>query len=554
MLTNLSIRNFAIVSHVEIDWQHGMTTITGETGAGKSIAIDALGLCLGERATTSVVRPGSDKAELIACFDVCNNDKARQWLTVQDLHNDNECIIRRLITSEGRSKAYINGTPVPLAQLKVLGQLLINIHGQHDHQLLLKTTEQRLLLDDYAQHQGLLDEIKYFQKQWRATNTELQTLLESQQQRQAQQQLLQYQVKELDEFSLQEGEFSQLEADFKRHANAQQLLVLSGQCLKQLDDENEYSLTAQLQKIVDDVQQLAALDNGAEEISKMLTEASIQIQEASRDLNYYQQSIDLDPESFSIIEERYSTALNLARKHQVNPEDLFAYHQKLQGQLQHLSGDEERHQHLHDELDTIKEQYHQVAAKLSNSRSKAAKKLAKLITQSMRELSMPDAQFSVKITDSHSEQLSAYGFDDVEFLVSMNPGQPLEALHKVASGGELSRISLAIQVILAEKVITPTLIFDEVDVGISGPTAAKVGQKLQQLGGNTQVICVTHLPQVASKGRQQLFVAKLTDGKHTQTSVTPLNQDAREREIARLLAGDEITDNAIANARELLAS
>lgn len=554
MLTNLSIRNFAIVSHVEIDWHQGMTTITGETGAGKSIAIDALGLCLGERATTSVVRPGTDKAELIASFDVSGNKKAKQWLTEQELNDENDCIIRRLINSEGRSKAYINGTPVPLAQLKMLGQLLINIHGQHDHQLLLKTTEQRQLLDDYAQHHGLLDDIKFFQKQWRTKNNELNSLLESQQQRQAQQQLLQYQVKELDEFSLQQGEFSQLEADFKRHANAQQLLVISGQCLNQLSDENEYSVSAQLQKIADDVQQLAALDKGAEAIAGMLADASIQIQEASRDLNYYQQSIDLDPEAFNLIEERYSTAITLARKHQVNPEDLFDYHQKLQAQLSQLSGDEERHQHLHDELDTIKEQYNQIAEKLRVSREKSAKKLAKLITESMRELSMPDARFNVQINHQVNEQLSSHGYDDIEFLVSMNPGQPMEALHKVASGGELSRISLAIQVILAEKVITPTLIFDEVDVGISGPTAAKVGQKLQQLGSNTQVICVTHLPQVASKGQQQLFVAKLTDGKHTQTSVTPLAQDAREREIARLLAGDEITDNAIANAKELLAS
>ncbi|WP_394176660.1 DNA repair protein RecN [Thalassotalea litorea] len=554
MLTNLSIRNFAIVSHVEIDWQQGMTTITGETGAGKSIAIDALGLCLGERATTSVVRPGSDKAELIASFDVGTNKKAKDWLTQQELNDDNDCIIRRLINGEGRSKAYINGTPVPLAQLKILGQLLINIHGQHDHQLLLKSTEQRQLLDDYAQHHGLLDELRFFQKQWRHKNNELNALLESQQQRQAQQQLLQYQVKELDEFSLQDGEFSQLEADFKRHANAQQLLSLSAQCLNQLGDENEYSVSAQLQKIVDDMQQLTSLDNGAEAISNMLLDASIQIQEASRDLNYYQQSIDLDPEAFNIIEERYSTAVTLARKHQVNPEDLFGFHQKLHSQLNLLSGDEERHQHLHDELDSIKEHYQQVAEKLRASREKSAKKLAKLITQSMRELSMPDAKFSVQISHTKAEQLSAYGLDDIEFLVSMNPGQPLEALHKVASGGELSRISLAIQVILAEKIITPTLIFDEVDVGISGPTAAKVGQKLQQLGKNTQVICVTHLPQVASKGCQQLFVAKLTDGKHTQTSVTRLAQEAREREIARLLAGDEITDNAMANARELLAS
>ncbi|TRX57294.1 DNA repair protein RecN [Thalassomonas sp. M1454] len=554
MLLNLSIKNFAIVSFVEIDWQQGMTTITGETGAGKSIAIDALGLCLGERATTNTVRPGSQKAELSAHFDIANNDKAIAWLAAHDLTQDGECLIRRVITAEGRSKAYINGSAVPLAQLKALGQFLINIHGQHDHQLLIKSHEQRKLLDGYAGHQNLLEKLKSQQKQWQQLQLEFKLLEQNHQQRQAQQQLLQYQVKELDEFNLQEQEFPQLENDYKRHSNSQQLLTLSEQCVKQLDNSEQFSMLSLLQKCSDDITELAELDSNASELAQLVNEARIQLEEASNDLIHYQQSIDIDPQAYALIEERYSTALQLARKHQVAPENLVSFHANLSQQLTTLQQDDDRLLNMANELEQCQSKYLDIAKKLSKSRAKAAKSLQQRITTSIQQLNMPDACFELSICPKQQTTPSEFGIDEIEFLVSMNPGQPLEALHKVASGGELSRISLAIQVILAERVVTPTLIFDEVDVGISGPTAAMVGQQLQLLGENTQVICVTHLPQVASKGHQQLFVTKLTDGKHTQTSVSMLSKESREREIARLLAGDSITESSLANARDMLAS
>ncbi|WP_371186402.1 DNA repair protein RecN [Thalassotalea maritima] len=554
MLINLSIKNFAIVSFVEIDWQHGMTTITGETGAGKSIAIDALGLCLGDRAMSNTVRPGADKAEICASFDVSKLPKVQKWLLHHDLQQEDECIIRRVISKEGRSKGYVNGCPVPLSQLKDIGQYLINIHGQHDHQLLLKPSEQRRLLDDYGKHQKLLKQIGQLHRQYTSLLNEKQALQASHDKRQAEMQLLQYQVKEFDEFALQANEFEQLENDFKRHANAQQLLQTSELCLAQLAGDDAYSILSLIQQCGDQLHKLAELDSNAQTIADMVEDARISLQEAQHDLSHYQQSIDIDPQTYALIEERYSFALQLSRKHQVLPEALYDYHQQLRQRLASIGDDDSRLEFIDGELIDVCQSYQQLAAQLTQARQRAGEKLAKQISQSMHQLNMENARFSVQLQQHPQQQLSRHGQDDIEFVVSMNPGQPLEALHKVASGGELSRISLAIQVILSAKVTTPTLIFDEVDVGISGPTAAMVGKQLQRLGQSTQVICVTHLPQVASKGRQQLFVAKLSDGQHTQTSVTPLSTPMREQEIARLLAGDQITEHSLANARELLAS
>jgi len=571
MLLNLSIKNFAIVRQLEIDWQSGMTTITGETGAGKSIAIDALGLCLGQRAITNVVRPQCKKAELAATFDISKNKNAKDYLTQQELllqdEQQDECILRRVISSEGRSKAYINGSQVPISQLKELGNLLINIHGQHDHQLIIKPQQQRYMLDAYANNNDLLEDVKYQYTQWRSLTAEFILLQQDKIQREAKQQLLQYQVQELDDFNLQVDEFEAIESDYKRHSHAQDLLNDTLQGIFQLSANEQFNIVDSLRQVSESMMQLSNVDNKLVNIAQLLNDALIPIEEANTDLKHYHEQLELDPEAFLALEQRYSTTLQLAKKHQIQPEKLSEFHSKLKQELKLLSGDENRLSQIITDIDTAKQHYLTVAKKLSQSRQKSAKTLSQLISKSMQELNMPDSQFCIQVnsfihqkntdptnTEFTSQELSAHGIDDVNFAVSINPGQPLESIHKVASGGELSRIGLAIQVILAEKVITPTLIFDEVDVGISGPTAAMVGKKLQQLGKNTQVICVTHLPQVASKGHQQLFVNKLTDGEHTETTVTELNQLGRVREIARLLAGDTITDSSLANAEELLAS
>lgn len=565
MLLQLNIQNFAIVRSLDIDWQSGMTTITGETGAGKSIAIDALGLCLGDRATTNVVRPNSKKAELAATFETQKNKYAKQWLAQHDLllESSSECILRRVISAEGRSKSYINGSQVPLVQLKEIGQLLINIHGQHDHQLIVKSSQQCKLVDEYADHKSLIHEVKHYYQQWHKLSKELTLLQQNKQQREAQRQLLQYQVTELDEFGLQENEFQLLESDYKRHTNAQDLLDTTLQSLQTLAEDERYNVLDLLSQCSENINSLAKLDNRLNNIASILNDSHIQLEEASTDLKHYYQELELDPQAYSLIEERYSTALQLAKKHSLSPENLVTLHQELKQELTAISGDNTKIDSIIDEISKTQQDYHDAALSLSSSRMKAASALSERITLSMRELNMPHGQFSINIEQKTNDNnnadnafinMSANGFDKVDFQVSLNPGQSLEAMNKVASGGELSRISLAMQVILADKVITPTLIFDEVDVGISGPTAAMVGKKLQQLAQNTQVICVTHLPQVACKGHQQLFVSKLTDGEHTETKVTELSEQSRIQEIARLLAGDKISEHSLANAQELLAS
>lgn len=563
MLLQLNIQNFAIVKSLDIDWQSGMTTITGETGAGKSIAIDALGLCLGERATTNVVRPNAKKAELAATFEIQQNISAQQWLKQHDLllETSNECILRRVISAEGRSKAYINGSQVPLIQLKEVGQLLINIHGQHDHQLMMKSSHQCKLLDEYADNKPALDEVKHYYQQWHKLSKELNLLQQNKQQREAQQQLLQYQVQELNEFSLQAGEFESLESDFKRHANAQDLLDTTLQSVQTLAEDENFNILDSLRHCSENISAIARLDTRLANVATLLSDSYVQIEEACGELKHYYQDLELDPQAFAMIEERYSTALQLAKKHSLPPENLVSFHQELVLELAAISNDESRINAVIAEIANTEQHYYESALVLTTSRKKAAETLSQLISKSMQELNMPHGKFHINIESTNIDSgnintatISVNGLDKIDFQVSINPGQALEGMSKVASGGELSRISLAMQVILAEKVITPTLIFDEVDVGISGPTAAMVGRKLQQLANNTQVICVTHLPQVACKGHQQFFVSKLTDGEHTETKVTELSEQSRIQEIARLLAGDKISEHSLANARELLAS
>ena len=554
MLCHLHISNFAIVRALEIDWQRGMSTITGETGAGKSIAIDALSLCLGERADASVVRPGADKADIVASFDVSTLPLAQHWLTEQDLAMGHECIVRRVVSSEGRSRGYINGVQVPAQQLKALGQHLLSIHGQHAHQLLLKADYQRQLIDAFAANNVTQDATRHAWRLWQQLKKEYAELEQSQQQRDAQRQLLEYQVAELDTFAPQNDEYNDLEQEHNRLSHGNTLLSQSQQCLEMLYDDEQHNIYHALSQAHSQLEQLSGLDSNLAGIAQMLSDALVQTEEASRELRRYAEKVELDPERLAEVEERLSQWLNLARKHQISPEQLPALHQELSSQLALLTGDDNRLLQLAGQIGQAQQAYLAQAQQLSEQRQAAADTLSQHISRSMQELSMANARFNIALTTLSDEQASANGIDAIEFQVSTNPGQPLQALHKVASGGELSRISLAIQVILADKVTTPTLIFDEVDVGISGPVAAGVGRMLRQLGETTQIICVTHLPQVASQGHQQLFVEKYTDGMATETRMRQLDDEQRISEIARLLAGENISASALANARELLCA
>ncbi|MCG3863925.1 MULTISPECIES: DNA repair protein RecN [unclassified Photobacterium] len=552
MLAHMTISNFAIVKTLQFELKPGMTTITGETGAGKSIAIDALGLCLGDRAEATMVRPNEDKAEISAAFLLANNQAARRWLEDNDLMDGEECILRRVITKEGRSRGFINGSPVPASQQKALGQLLINIHGQHAHQQLMRPEYQQHMLDQYAGHHSLLDKTRETYQRWRQAHNELKRLTQSREENEAQKQLLQYQVKELDELALGEEEFNEIEEEHKRLSNSGELAVASQTALSMLYDNDDGNALQLLQMASQQVCNLGEYDNNLNVIPQMLEEAIIQVQEASQELRSYLDNLDMDPHRLIYLEERLAKIMSMARKHYVMPNELYQKHQDLLKELDNLDCSDERLEEMAENVEALRQKCLLAAEKLSKSRQRYAKELDQKISESMHTLSMEHGEFSINIASDPERMLSPIGYDSISFLVSTNPGQPLQALGKVASGGELSRISLAIQVITAQKVETPSLIFDEVDVGISGPTAAIVGKMLRTLGESTQVMCVTHLPQVAGCGHQQMFVAKKTSEGQTETNMRPLTEDDRIAELARLLGGSEITERTLANAKELL--
>jgi DNA repair protein RecN (Recombination protein N) len=555
MLSHLSVKNFAVVKEINIAFETGMTAMTGETGAGKSIAIDALSLCLGERADASAVRKGADKAEIIAYFSLLDAPLARAWLDENDVVLDddpNTCFIRRLISKEGRSKAFINGVPVALQQLKQLGQFLLAIHGQNTHLQLLKDDVQRKLLDDFAEHGPLLSATASAYKHWQQLAKELSALEQAAQQRADREQLLSYQVAELDEFALAEGEFGELEAEHKRLSNGQTLLEEAQKSFYNLYEADEFNALSAIQTSIDKLSNLEDHDPALTPIVAMLNEAAIQVEESANELRSYCDQLEIDPMRLQQVEKRFAQAMELARKHQVMPEALYEHHQQLAEELAGLSADTERLTALQEELESSHAEYIAASEKLSQSRCNAAGKLAGMVETQIRTLNMPHAEFYIDVTYSEQARPSAMGMDTVVMKVATNPGQPQDRLDKVVSGGELSRIGLALQVISRDTSLTPTMIFDEVDTGISGPTASIVGQLLRRLGKENQVMCVTHLPQVAAQAHNQLFVTKTTENSETQTHILALTEQARIDELARLLAGDKITPNALANAKELL--
>lgn len=553
MLTQLTISNFAIVRELEIDFHRGMTAITGETGAGKSIAIDALGLCLGGRAEADIIRPGAARADLCARFSLKDTPAARRWLEDNELEDGSECLLRRVINADGRSRGFINGTAVPLSQLRDLGQRLIQIHGQHAHQQLIRPEQQRQLLDAYINQTDLLQQMQTSYRQWHQSCRDLASHQQLSQERSARAELLHYQLKELNDFSPIAGEYERIDEEYRLLANSGQRLSSTQQALTVLADNEEHNLRSYLYSARQIVAELAGMDDSLSSVLQMLEDAAIQVDEASEELRHYCDRMELDPNRLFELEQRISRQMMLARKHHISPEELPALHQQLLEEQQRI----ETQGDAQDLLALQVERYHQqaldIARRLHTQRTATALELAQRITASMRSLSMPHGEFIIDIAFNESH-LTADGADRIEFRVCTNPGQPLQPLAKVASGGELSRIALAIQVITAQKMETPALIFDEVDVGISGPTAAIVGKLLRQLGESTQVMCVTHLPQVAASGHQHFFVSKETDGEVTETRMQPLNKRARLQELARLLGGSEVTRSALANARELLAA
>ncbi|ABG40235.1 DNA replication and repair protein RecN [Paraglaciecola sp. T6c] len=552
MLLHLSIRNFAVVKSLDIDLSQGMTAVTGETGAGKSISVDALGLCLGDRAEAGFVRSGADKAEICASFDVSKLSLAAKWLKEHELDDGNDCLIRRVISSEGRSKAFVNGTPVPLGQLKCLGQYLLSIHGQHAHQQILKADTQRELLDNFAEHPSLLNNVAQHYQSLQHKQKIYRELLAGQQQRADRFQLLSYQVSELDEFAIGEGEFSELESEHKRLSNSQALLEQTQLSFYQLYEADDFNALSAVQNSIDRLTELQDHDPTLSPILALLNEASIQIDEAAQELRDYTDQLEIDPMKMQQVEARYSQALDLARKHHVKAEELYTYHQTLTQELSQLSEDDQMLDSMQDELSALEKLYFKSCEQLSLSRTKAASKLAKQVESQIHKMNMGDTIFKIEVEPQVSASPSKHGLDNIQFKVSTNKGQALDKIEKVVSGGELSRIGLAIQVISSHNSQVATMIFDEVDTGISGSTASVVGHLLRKLGETCQVICVTHLPQVAARAHNQMFVTKFSDKKTTETHMISLQENERIEELARLLAGDKLTDSALANAKELL--
>ncbi len=555
MLNHITIKNLAVVDSLDLELSSGLTVLTGETGAGKSILIDALGLVLGDRAEASAIRHGAERADIIAEFEL-QDPVIEKWLLDNDLDSDGECLIRRTINAKGRSRGFINGQPIPLQILRELGEQLVNIHGQNTHQALLKTDEQRLLLDNFSGTTALRKELNQCYQQWKKKSAEYQQLKQDTTERDAKLELLRFQVQELDKFELQENELTKLEDEHKKLSNANRLIETSQKIYFQLAQDEQNSINHLLNHCLVELQDLSELDNNLSPISELLSNALIQVDEASSELRHYLDSLELDPEHLKWLDERISSIYDLARKHRVETHELFAHIDTLKKELEHLKNADVHLGSLHEAVTATQKQYFKLAKKLSSSRKKAASLLAEQVMKHIQELGMAQCLFEIRTLPLDSKQPQLHGMETIEFYVTTNPGQPLRPLSKVVSGGELSRISLAIQVVTAEFSHIPTLIFDEVDVGIGGGIAEMVGQKLRLLGtksslAESQILCVTHQAQVASQAHQHLNVYKQSDAKKTSTKINQLNEEQRVEELSRMMGGVIITEQTRSHAREM---
>ncbi|QSP95060.1 DNA repair protein RecN [Marinobacter salinisoli] len=552
MLVQLTVSNYAIAERVELQFKRGMTALTGETGAGKSIVLDALGLAMGGRADAGAVRHGAKRADITASFDVSNIPEASQWLESHELDDESDCILRRVISKDGRSRAYINGQPCPLAHLKELGGLLMDIHSQHQHQSLLRKETHRKLLDEFAGAETLADEVHSAWKHWNKSRLRLTERQQNADETEAKLQLLRYQVEELDRLALQDNEQQELEQEQAQLSQADAVLHHSHRAAL-LCTEEDGSAATLVRQALQQLEQLPTEVPALADTIQMLNEAQIQIGEAGDNLRRFVEDYEADPARLAEVEERLSAIYQMARKHRISPEELPALHQRLSAELEELDGGAGSLEQLEAELDEQRKAYDALATKLTDARERAAVDLDQRIAEELAQLSMPSVQFVTHLNRSADDEPTPCGQQDIEFLVSANPGQPARSLSKVASGGELSRISLAIQVVVAQTSTTPTLVFDEVDVGIGGGTAEVVGRLLRNLGENGQVLCVTHLPQVAAQCHQHLFVSKFTEQDTTFSKIEALDDQGRISEVARMLGGVDMTDQTLAHAKEMVS-
>lgn len=552
MLQQITVKNLAIVAELELNFGTGMHVLTGETGAGKSIIIDALSIALGERASAEQIRAGQTQAEIIASFDVSQLPAVQALLQEQELPHT-ECVIRRIISNDGRSRAYINGISVAVQQIKTLAPHLVHIHSQHQHHALLESDYQRQVLDVYAEHPQLLAQVAELHAQWLQTKQQILALTAMQQQADRLT-LLNYQIQELSALQLQTNELQQLDQKHNQLAKGQELTATCQSLHTLLTNagEGETSVLDQLHSALNQITALVKIAPSLTPCTEILQQALINVQEAGSELENFYTKLDLDPAQLAGIEQRLSNIYALARKLKVSPELLTEHYAALCLELEQLSQAATHLEQLQQNLGQLETQYQKAATTLTTSRQNAASKLTAEITQRIQTLEMPHAKFTINLEPLKHNNPTPYGNENIHFMVTTNPGQPLGLLKKVASGGELSRLSLAIQVITAQQMATPTLILDEVDVGISGKTAATVGALMRELGANAQILCITHLPQVAAQGHHHFKVAKQQSTADTVTQITPLNRQQRVEELARLMGGATITPEALAHAEGLI--
>ena len=549
VLTHLSIQHLTLVDQLNLEFHPGMSVITGETGAGKSIMLGALGLALGDRADSSLIAEGADRAEISASFDLRGIDPALAWLRERDLEEDNQCILRRVVSRDGRSRAFINGTPITLNELRSLAEMLLDVHSQHEHQSLLQKETHRRLLDDFGGLNEVADDLA---KRYDSLSEILQSLEELRadaQEQTARVQLLSYQVEELNDLALEPGETEALEQEQKRLGSAgsslEKLNLVLALCTDQ--DESAAPLISRARARLEEVR-----DPMLDGIRELLNSAEIQLEEAMHDLQSLLDRFEVDPERLQAVESRLSRIYEIARKHRVEPDALPDLTTRFQEELDHITNADARISQLGEEAAEARKQYDAMAEKLSASRSKTAQLLTSEINEQLQGLGMDGAQFGVSVRQLRNP--ARHGTDDIEFLISTLPGSPPASLSRIASGGELSRISLAIQVVTARTSQTPTLVFDEVDVGVGGATAEVVGSLLRKLGASAQVICVTHLPQVAAQGHHHFRVTKSVSSKSASTTVVPLGEEEKVDEIARMLGGIERTDQSVAHAAAMISN
>ncbi len=564
-LKELNIRNFAIIKKLEIELDDGLTVITGETGAGKSIVLGALNLLLGSRAESSMVRHGEDQCEISALFDVSKLASVKSWLQERDLQEEYEsangrdnksyCLIRRIVRTDKPTKCYINDQPTTLASLKEIGALLVDLHGQHEHQSLLRKTTQRQIIDQFADHDDALQAMARMASKIRRLENELATVTGSNTDAGDRMDLLSFQINELVEAQLIPGEFDSLVSDQARLANTEVLQGGIQTALDALHLNDEHNVSTDLGNQIISLQALSEVNDDLLPVVEQLNLALSQIEDSKAEMESALARVESDPQRLQELDQRMELLINLARKHRCTEAELIERLDKLQLEYARLEGLKAAPEKLQAQIEREKDQYYELAGEISDRRQQVATKLSASITAQMQELGMRGGRLEIQVEPQIADDIvvSENGIDHIDYLVSSNHGLPLQALGKTASGGELSRISLAIQVITSEHAHTPTLVFDEVDVGVGGKVAGIVGERLSELGENAQVLCITHLPQVASQGQHHFTVDKVSSSYETYSTLLMLDKTQRIEEIARMLGGKEVTDQTRAHAAEMLS-